>query len=582
MMNALRATRVLPSPLLTSVLSSVLTTAFTWVIPMMSAFTLASSAGAQSAPVSLAVVNARIWTGNPKRPWAEAIAVRGDRIAAVGSSAEIRKMMGATAKVIDAHGQMLVPGFNDAHVHIISAGRGLSSVKLRNASTPAEFIARIKAYAKTIPKGAWITDGDWDHTLWGGELPTRQWVDSVTPDNPVWVARLDGHMSLANSAALAAAHVTRSTPDVEGGLIVRDASGEPTGLLKDNAQGLVDDSMPDPPAAVADRDFDTAMHYLAERGVTSVQNMGGSWYDLTVFERAHKAGRMITRMYAVVPLATWERLRDTVAARGHGDEWVRIGGLKGFVDGSLGSHTAAMLRPFDDSPKDSGLFVTAPESLYARTSGADKAGLQVMVHAIGDRAIRIQLDNYERVEKENGPRDRRFRIEHAQHIAPSDIPRFGTLHVIASMQPYHEMDDGRWAEPIIGHERSKTTYAFRSVLDAGARLAFGSDWSVAPPTPIEGIYGAVTRETLDGKHPGGWIPEQKISVEDALRAYTSGSAYASFEENIKGTLEPNKLADFVLIDRDLTRIPPEQIRDARIMMTIVGGRVVYARDGAAK
>jgi predicted amidohydrolase YtcJ len=311
--------------------------------------------------------------------------------------------------------------------------------------------------------------------------------------------------------------------------------------------------------------------------------MGGSWDDLAIFERAHKAGRMITRMYAVVPLATWERLRDTVAARGHGDEWVRIGGLKGFVDGSLGSHTAAMLQPFSDSPKDSGLFVTPPESLYARTLGADKAGLQVMVHAIGDRAIRVQLDNYARVEKENGPKDRRFRIEHAQHIAPSDIPRFGTLHVIASMQPYHEMDDGRWAEAIIGHERSKTTYAFKSVLDAGARLAFGSDWSVAPPTPIEGIYGAVTRETLDGKHPGGWIPEQKITVEDALRAYTSGSAYASFEDNIKGTLEPNKLADFVLIDRDLTRIPPEQIRDAHIVATIVGGRVVYQRaETAAK
>ena len=578
MMNAPRTTRVLRRTVLTSSFASV----FTWVFTMMSAFTLAAPADAQSAPVSLAVVNARIWTGNPKRPWAEAIAVRGDRIAAVGSTAEIRKMMGTSAKVIDAHGQMLVPGFNDAHVHIISAGRGLSSVKLRDAATPAEFIARIKAYAKTIPKGAWITDGDWDHTLWGGELPTRQWIDSVTPDNPVWVARLDGHMSLANSAALAAAHVTKATPEVEGGLIVRDASGEPTGLLKDNAQGLVDDSMPNPPPEVADRAFDAAMHFLAERGVTSAQNMGGSWDDLAIFERAHKAGRMITRMYAVVPLATWERLRDTVAARGHGDEWVRIGGLKGFVDGSLGSHTAAMLRPFDDSPKDSGLFVTPPESLYARTSGADKVGLQVMVHAIGDRAIRVQLDNYERVEKENGPRDRRFRIEHAQHIAPSDIPRFGTLHVIASMQPYHEMDDGRWAEPIIGHERSKTTYAFKSVLDAGARLAFGSDWSVAPPTPIEGIYGAVTRETLDGKHPGGWIPEQKITVEDALRAYTSGSAYASFEENIKGTLEPNKLADFVLIDRDLTRIPAEQIRDAHIMMTVVGGRVVYEREGAGK
>ncbi|HSU93161.1 MAG TPA: amidohydrolase [Gemmatimonadaceae bacterium] len=573
MTNASRITRVL----LRSFRSPVLTT----VLAMMSAFSLAAPADAQSAPVSLAVVNARIWTGNPKRPWAEAIAVRGDRIAAVGSSAEIRKITGAGAKVVDAHGQMLVPGFNDAHVHIISAGRGLSSVKLRDASTPAEFIARIKAYAKTIPKGAWITDGDWDHTLWGGELPTRQWIDSVTPDNPVWVARLDGHMSLANSAALAAAHVTKATPDVEGGLIVRDASGEPTGLLKDNAQGLVDDSMPNPPPEVADRAFDAAMHFLAERGVTSAQNMGASWDDLAIFERAHKAGRMITRMYAVVPLATWEQLRDTVAARGHGDEWVRIGGLKGFVDGSLGSHTAAMLRPFDDSPKDSGLFVTPPESLYARTLGADKAGLQVMVHAIGDRAIRVQLDNYARVEKENGPKDRRFRIEHAQHIAPSDIPRFGTLHVIASMQPYHEMDDGRWAEAIIGHERSKTTYAFKSVLDAGARLAFGSDWSVAPPTPIEGIYGAVTRETLDGKHPGGWIPEQKITVEDALRAYTSGSAYASFEENIKGTLEPNKLADFVLIDRDLTRIPPEQIRDAHIVMTFVGGRVVYQREETA-
>ena len=548
---------------------------------MMSAFTLASCSGAKSAPVTLAVVNARIWTGNAKRPWADAIAVRGDTIAAVGSSAEIRKMAGADTKVIDAHGQMMVPGFIDSHVHIISAGRGLSSVKLRDASTPAEFIARIKAYAKTIPKGAWITDGDWDHTLWGGELPAKQWIDSVTPDNPVWVSRLDGHMGLANSLALAAAKLAKGTPEVEGGLIVRDKSGEPTGLLKDNAQGMLDDAVPDPPAEVADRAFDAAMHYLAERGVTSAQNMG-TWYDLSIFERAHAAGRMITRMYAVVPLATWEKLRDTVAARGHGDEWVRIGGLKGFVDGSLGSHTAAMLRPFEDAPKDSGLLVTSPESLYARTSGADKAGLHVMVHAIGDRAIRIQLDNYARVEKENGAKDRRFRIEHAQHIAPVDVARFGTLGVIASMQPYHEMDDGRWAEPIIGHERSKTTYAFKSVLDAGARLAFGSDWSVAPPTPIEGIYGAVTRETLDGKHPGGWIPEQKITVEDALRAYTSGAAYASFEENIKGTLEPNKLADFVLIDRDLTRIPAAEIRDAHIMTTVVGGRVVYERPDSAK
>ena len=545
-------------------------------LTMMFAFALPACSGGKSAPATLAVVNARIWTGNAKRPWAEAIAVRGDRIAAVGSSAEIRKMTGAGAKVVDAHGQMLVPGFIDSHTHIISAGRGLAMVKLRDASTPAEFIARIKAFAKTMPKGAWITDGDWDHTRWGGELPTRHWIDSVTPDNPVWVSRLDGHMGLANGLALAAAKVTKAMPAVDGGVIVRDRNGEPTGLLKDNAQGLLDDAVPDPPPAVADKAFDAAMQYFAERGVTSAQNMG-TWYDLSIFERARKDGRMITRIYAVVPLASWEKLRDTVAARGHGDEWVRIGGLKGFVDGSLGSHTAAMLEPFTDAPKDSGLLVTSPESLYARTSGADKAGLHVMVHAIGDRAIRMQLDSYARVEQEDGATDRRFRIEHAQHIAPSDIPRFRTLGVIASMQPYHEMDDGRWAEAVIGHERSKTTYAFKSILDAGARLAFGSDWSVAPATPIEGIYGAVTRETLDGTHPGGWIPEQKITVEDALRAYTSGAAYASFEENIKGTLENDKLADFVLIDRDLTRIPPSDIRNAHIMMTIVGGRVVYER-----
>ena len=395
----------------------------------------------------------------------------------------------------------------------------------------------------------------------------------MTPDNPVWISRLDGHMALANGLTLAAAKVTKSTPEVDGGTIVRDSLGNPTGILKDNAQSYVDAVMPPPSAEMNDRALQAAMKYVAERGVTSVTNMG-TWDELAAIERAHHAGKLITRIYQVTPIAQWERLRDTVAKRGKGDEWVRIGGLKGFADGSLGSHTAAMFAPFTDTPKDSGFLVNREEDLYRWTSEGDKAGLQMIVHAIGDRAINTQLNIFERVTKENGARDRRFRIEHAQHIAPADIPRFGQLGVIPSMQPYHAIDDGRWAENVIGHERAKTTYAFRSLRDAGARLAFGSDWFVAPPTPLEGIYAAVTRRTLDERNPGGWIPEQKITVEEALRAYTIDGAYASFEEGIKGSLERGKLADIVVIDRDLTNIPPETIRDAKIVMTIVGGKVV--------
>jgi len=530
---------------------------------------------ASGEPVTLAVVNARVWTGDSARPWAEAFAVRGERIATVGSSAAVRKVAG-TARVIDAAGRMVVPGFIDSHVHFIDGGFGLSSVQLRDAKTPAEFIARIKAFAATVPPGAWITGGNWDHEQWGGELPRHDWIDSVTPNNPVWINRLDGHMSLANAAALRAARITRASRELAGGTIVRDSRGEPTGVLKDNATDLVNAVMPNPPAELEDRALDTAMAYVAAQGVTSVVHMG-TWRDLAIFERAHKAGRLKTRIYAAVPLATWEQLRDTVAARGRGDAWLRIGALKGFVDGSLGSHTAAMLQPFTDAPSDTGLFVNTHEHLYEWTSGADKAGLHVIVHAIGDRAIRDQLDIFERVEKENGPRDRRFRIEHAQHIAPPDIPRFAKLGVIASMQPYHAIDDGRWAEKVIGPERSKTTYAFRSLRDAGATLAFGSDWFVAPPTPLEGLYAAVTRRTLNDRNPTGWIPEQKISLEDALRAYTRGAAYATFTEKEKGVIAPGTLADFAIIDRDLTKVAPEAIRDAHIALTAVGGRVVYER-----
>ncbi|HYO53311.1 amidohydrolase [Archangium sp.] len=527
-------------------------------------------------PATLAILNARVWTGNPRQPWAEAVATRGERLVAVGSTAEVERLLGPGTRVIDAKGQMLVPGFNDAHVHFIDGGLRLATVQLRDAKTPAEFTARLKAFAASVPKGTWIIGGDWDHELWGGELPRREWIDSVTPDHPVWVNRLDGHMSLANSAALRAAGVTAATPEVPGGTIVRGPQGEPTGILKDNAQTLVDRVRPPPSMEMNDRALEAAMRYVAEQGVTSVQNMG-TWEELAIFERAHQAGRLRTRIYAAVPLETWERLRDTVAQRGRGDAWLRIGGLKGYVDGSLGSHTAAFHEPFTDTPGDKGLLVNTPEDLYRWVSGADKAGLHVMVHAIGDRAIQLQLDIFARVAAENGLRDRRFRIEHAQHIAPEDVKRFAKQGVIASMQPYHAIDDGRWAERVIGPERAKTTYAFKSLLDAEARVAFGSDWYVAPPTPLEGIYAAVTRRTLDDRNPGGWVPEQRIGVEDALRAYTLEGAYASFEEQEKGTLEPGKLADLVLVDRDLTRVPPETIRDARVMLTVVGGQIVFER-----
>jgi predicted amidohydrolase YtcJ len=526
--------------------------------------------------VTLAIVNGVVWTGNPAAPRAEAVALAGDRIVAVGTTAAIRSLAVADTRIIDARGGTVAPGFIDSHVHFLTAGLNLASVQLRDAKTPAEFIARIRNFAATIQPGTWITGGDWDHQNWGGELPERAWIDSVTPNNPVWINRLDGHMALANTAALVAAKVPMSGGDVAGGTIVRASDGSPAGVFKDNAQELVDRAVPDPTPAMLDRALDAATSYVAERGVTSVHNMG-SWSDITTFERARRSGTLRTRIYAAVPLSTWPRLRDTVAARGRGDAWLRIGALKGFVDGSLGSHTAAMLEGFSDTPADSGLLVNTPDDLYAWTSGADKAGLHVLVHAIGDRAIRLQLDVFERVARENGARDRRFRIEHAQHIARADIPRFGNLGVLPSMQPYHAIDDGRWAEKFIGPERAQTTYAFRSLQETGARLAFGSDWFVAPPTPLEGIYAAVTRRTLDDKNPGGWVPEQKIGVEDALRAYTIGGAFASFEENEKGSLEVGKLADVTIIDRDLMTIAPESIRDARINYTIVGGRVVYER-----
>src|SRR5713226_1468401 len=527
----------------------------------------------------LIIINAKIHTMDQSQPLAEAIAVSGNRIVAVASTKEIRKLASANTRVIDAKGQLVLPGFNDAHVHFMSGGFQLSSVDLRDATSPQEFAERIRAFADKLPTGRWITGGDWDHERWpDAKLPTKELIDRFTPNTPVFVNRLDGHMALANSLALKLANVTRQTLDPPGGVIVRDPkTGEPTGVLKDAAQSFVWRVFPTPSFEEKLAAARAATNHAASVGVTSVQDMSAG-ADVGVYQALLDRGELKNRIYAVWPLPRWERLAQTGVRAHFGSAMLRTGGLKGFADGSLGSTTALFYEPYQDAPNTSGIGSDEmfPEgAMLERVRGADRAGLQVIIHAIGDRANDIILSIYEQVESENGDRDRRFRIEHAQHLRAQDIPRFARDHIIASMQPYHAIDDGRWAEKRIGHERAKTTYAFRSLLDSGATLAFGTDWTVAPLDPVLTIYAAVTRRTLDGKHPNGWIPEQKISVEDAVRAYTVGSAFAEFQENEKGTIAEGKLADIVILAQDIFKIDPKEIEKVKVVMTIMDGRVVY-------
>lgn len=540
--------------------------------------TLMISCTSNSEKAELIVQNAVIWTANPEQHFAEALAVKAGKILAIGSNADIQKYAGSDTEITDVNSGFIVPGFIDSHVHFIAGGKNLSSVQLRDASTPEEFIHRIAEYARTLTPGEWITGGDWDHKLWGGELPRKEWIDSVTEENPVIINRLDGHMALVNSLTLNLEGITRDTKSVEGGkIILDDKTGEPTGIFLDNAYyQMLGNAMPADSEEQQERYMKAAMQHVVYHGVTSVHDMDG-FKSLRVFERLRDKGEMMVRVYSCIPLSRWKLLQQKIIKEGTGDEWVKTGSLKGFVDGSLGSHTAAFFDPYSDAPEHKGFFVNSKEELYRWISDADSAGLQVVVHAIGDSANSTLLDIYEQVVDENGPRDRRFRIEHAQHIASKDFARFEALAVIASVQPYHAIDDGRWAEKVIGPDRIKTTYPFRSFLDAGVRIALGSDWFVAPPVPLTGIYAAVTRRTLDEQNPDGWVPEQKITVEEALRGYTIDAAYASFDEDIKGSLEPGKLADFVILDKNIFKIEPEAIRDVRVKMTFVGGRKVFSR-----
>lgn len=542
---------------------------------LVSVLLLAQACSSVAAPVDL-VAYGRVWTGDSTTPWAQAVAVQGDSIVFVGDSAELAARVGPGTVIL--RGALVTPGLGDAHVHFLSGGFQLASVDLRNARSPEQFIAALRAYAATLRPGEWILGGDWDHEAWeGAPLPQRGWIDSVTPNNPVFVSRLDGHMALANSRALALAGVSARTRDVAGGTIVRDARGEPTGILKDETMNPVWAVVPDPSPAQADSAIARATRWAASKGVTSVGAVSASWLEVAALRRARDAGRLMTRVNVYVPLGAWAAVADTVRVRGRGDGMLRLDGVKGFVDGSLGSTTALFFEPYLDEPGSRGLLVTPVDSLRAWIGAADSAGLQVAVHAIGERANAMLLDIFDSVATAHGPRDRRFRIEHAQHLRPAEIVRFAKIGVIASMQPYHVADDGRWAGKRIGAERIKTTYAFRTLLDADARLAFGSDWTVAPLDPILGIKAAVTRQTLDGKNPDGWVPAQKVSVEEALRAYTSGVAYALYADVRRGSIKPGGLADLVVLDRDLFTIGPEGIDSTQIVATVLGGRVVYRR-----
>ncbi|HEX8634049.1 MAG TPA: amidohydrolase [Pyrinomonadaceae bacterium] len=540
---------------------------------------LCPRARAQGMAADLVIINANVRTMDQGRPSAGAVAVYGNRIAAVGTTPEIRKLADARTRVIDAQGALVLPGFNDAHVHFIEGGGHLASVQLRDAASPEEFAARIGQFAAKTPKGRWIMGGDWDHERWpGAPLPTKELIDKLTPDHPVFVNRLDGHMSLANSVALKLAGVTKETKDPDGGLIVRDArTGEPTGVLKDAAMAFVNARIPDPTFDQKLEAARAATEHAASLGVTSVQDMSAG-NDVGVLQTLAARGELKTRVYAVSPLPQWERVARTGVRAVFGSDLLRVGGLKGFADGSLGSTTALFFDAYHDAPATRGLPADEmfPEgAMLKRVESADAAGLQVMIHAIGDSANAQILSIYEQVARTTAARDRRFRIEHAQHIRAADIARFARQGVIASMQPYHAIDDGRWAEKRIGHERARTTYPFRSLLDAGAHLAFGTDWYVAPLNPMLGIYAAVTRRTLDGKNPEGWIPEQKITVEESVRAYTVGSAYAEFAEQSKGTLAPGKLADLVILSQDIFRINPVEIERTTVRLTMMDGRVVY-------
>jgi len=530
-----------------------------------------------------AFINGKIYSVNEKQPYAESVIVEGNKIKFLGSNKEANRLIDASTTVIDLEGKLMLPGFNDSHLHFTSGGSYLLGINLRPALSKEEFVDLIEEFilSRSLPVTSWITGGRWDHELWPDKtLPTKELIDPVTANTPVFVSRIDGHVGLANSKALELAGITKNTPDPSGGLIERyPETGEPTGILKDNAMDLVFKVIPPPSLEENIKSTLRALEEARKLGITSVQDMTQPG-ELEAYKQVMLSGGLTCRIYSIWPIDRYEEIVRAGITVGSVYELINRGGLKGYADGSLGASTAWFFEPYFKDPTNYGLAidVVTNGNLEKWAMDADRNRLQLCIHAIGDKANAYVLEMYKKIKTTNSPWDRRFRIEHAQHLRKDDIKRFAEIGVIASVQPYHCIDDGVWAEKRIGPDRIKTTHAYESLLVSGAVVTFGTDWPVAPLNPLFGIYAAVTRQTVDGKNADGWIPDEKISVEDAIKCYTLNAANASYEDKIKGSIEVGKLADFIVLSEDILTIDPDIIKNVKVDMTVFDGEIIYERE----